>query len=92
MAEQGTLITPYIQGALELIAQLKLGNLITPWTSPVPDRITAQYGNRFPVPPVSFAFLVDVNPVIVDRASIISGAVFPESSYLEPTIGQIWPR
>lgn len=23
---------------------------------------------------------------------IIRGAVFPESVYLEPTIGQIWPR
>lgn len=25
-------------------------------------------------------------------AKTISGAVFPESVYLEPTIGQIWPR
>lgn len=25
-------------------------------------------------------------------AKVVGGAVFPESKYLEPTTGQIWPR
>jgi hypothetical protein len=56
--------------------------------------ISAPIAGSFPVPPVSWANMTDIDEeMTLDTASLpISGAVFPESKYLEPTIGQIWPR
>lgn len=41
-------------------------------------------------------FKVDTDPdegtPISGVANVANGSVFPESTHLEPTIGQIWPR
>lgn len=41
-------------------------------------------------------FKVETDPEegtpISGATTILNGAVFPESTHLEPTIGQIWPR
>lgn len=54
---------------------------------------------RFPVPPSAIAFLTAVDaienaPIAFDSVFgfPIGAALTPESLYLEPTIGQIWPR
>lgn len=52
---------------------------------------------RFKVPPSAFAFLghdIDITLTIIPGVigNVVVGAVYPESNYLEPTIGQIWPR
>jgi len=56
--------------------------------------------NRFPVPPIAWAFLVVNNGLLDDEEMEILrvapptlvGVLHPESNYLEPTLGQIWPR
>lgn len=60
--------------------------------------------SRFPVPPFSLGFFTDIfvineaaidNPIAFDSLGppyIIYGALNPESDFLEPTRGQIWPR
>lgn len=60
--------------------------------------------NRFPVPGFSWGFITDIfvinaaaldNPIAYDALGppyIIFGALNPESDFLEPTRGQIWPR
>lgn len=59
------------------------------------------YANRFPTPPSAFGFLTEVTnedgdvPYMIAGLStpyILIGAVYPESRFLESTIGQIWPR
>lgn len=69
------------------------------------DLVTAVVGysvivaNRFPVPPTAAAFLTEIEaledtPMVFDVVfgPPIAAALSPESVYLEPTIGQIWPR
>ena len=72
-------ITPYHQGEVTGIADI--------------------LANRFPTPPQAVGFLTD--PFFELDVSIlvegivgnpISGALTAEGKYLEPTIGQIWPR
>lgn len=59
-----------------------------------PKLLSAPIANSFPTPPVAWAWLVTVDPdTVLDGVSaVLPGAVYPESLYLEPTIGQIWPR
>lgn len=94
MATQGTLIEPYVQGALEFIDPFGYGDLITPYQVTAVDILSAPIANRFPTPPTAWAFLIDPDeePAFDRISSAIAGAVYPESVYLEPTIGQIWPR
>jgi hypothetical protein len=62
------------------------------------EAIPLPVSQRFPVPKSAVAGCVNVETEWTLTAGVISpytinGAVAnPESSYLEPTIGQIWPR
>lgn len=51
---------------------------------------------HFFFPPVAFSFLTNVDDAwATDRVMspyLLTGALLPEGAYLEPTIGQIWPR
>lgn len=59
-------------------------------------RITGIASDSFPTPPSSFGWLGDVNFDItlygLEAPYILTNAVAPESTHLEPTLGQIWPR
>lgn len=90
----GDAITPYTLTELELLGPLPFGDLVTPFTLESVPRASNPITNRFPVPPVAWAFLtlVDFEPAFSKISSSIIGAVYPESPYLESTIGQIWPR
>lgn len=98
MATQGTpLLSPFTLVAPDLVGQLALGDVNTPFEMTALDRVEGLVrANRFPVPPVAWGFLTDVETDMafshVQAPYTIYGALFPESPYLEPTIGQIWPR
>lgn len=102
MAQIATLTEPITIGALvseEMLTPLPSELLVTPYDTPVPDSTPAPIGGRFPTPPSAFAFLTDVE--LENELSIYDGlmapyvyigALSPEGKFLEPTIGQIWPR
>lgn len=53
----------------------------------------------FPVPPLAVAFVTEVEEAVGPKTLVgnppmlvVHGALFPQSDYLEITIGQIWPR
>lgn len=96
MALIATLAEPVVITDLELVDPYAYGDLTTPFTLDVaPTGFSAILANRFPTPPAAFGFLTDVLDAVSDPAGIagvLTGAVYPESGYLEPTIGQIWPR
>jgi hypothetical protein len=100
MAAIGTLIEPATIDTVEQFQPLPIGPLIdvAPITSV--SGASAPVANRFPVAPSAFAFLTGVDSLL-DEPIVISGlmspyfivgAVYPQSDYLEPTLGQIWPR
>jgi hypothetical protein len=97
MAVQGNLITPYFV-EVNLLEPAAYGDLVTPFEMDDPIGIVGvNLTNRFPTPPVAWGFLVDVEDAVGPIVGLsgrytIIGAVYPESDYLEPTIGQIWPR
>lgn len=70
------------------------GDLVTPYQVAAIDQLSAPIAGRFPVPPVAWAFLIDVDLEMffdtIEKAYF--GAMNPEGTHLEPTIGQIWPR
>lgn len=79
------------------------GNLNQPYTMTALPDFTFEgiiRGGQFPTPPSALAFLVDPfaeSDIELAFSRIhtpyaITGALFPESDYLEPTTGQIWPR
>ena len=98
MATQGTpLVTPFSLAAIELLGD----NLGTPLAIPfemvsVNALSGTNFIQRFPTPPSVGSFLTDVEiEMAFDRIQapyVFTGAVYPESPFLEPTIGQIWPR
>lgn len=104
MAVQGTLCAPYTQGALNLVDAIPQGGLCQPYSLDVPPSgIEGVLAQRFPVPPSAFGFLTSLNELYeniipvgpgigLKAPHMITGAVLPEGAYLEPTIGQIWPR
>lgn len=59
-----------------------------------PKRLSEPIGNSFPVPPTAWGWLItpEVDLAYDGVLAVLAGAVYPESLYLEPTIGQIWPR
>lgn len=75
-----------------------IANCIEPVTITAVDLVPAgQRNNEFPTPPIAWGFATDLDlelyPIIgLEAPYQIIGAVYPESDYLEPTIGQIWPR
>lgn len=97
MAVQGTpLISPFELSEVWLIGSMPMGDLITPFTQGPVDLMSAPLTSRFPVPPAAGGFLVDVDEefenLSLSPPYFIIGAMYPESDYLEPTTGQIWPR
>lgn len=73
-----------------------IATLISPEEIASVDHVSPPIAQRFPVPQSAMGFCIDVDFEMVlnglDPRGIIVGAVYPESVYLEPTIGQIWPR
>jgi hypothetical protein len=103
MAQIATLAEPYTLGAIDEVAEIPVGDLIEPYVVGLPDlMVPPVLGNRFPTPPAAFAFLVDplveLDPPVpmtydaIGPPYVIVGALSPAGPYLEPTIGQIWPR
>lgn len=97
MAQFGPLNSPYIQGDTELVGAAPFGDLNTPYELDDPDGVDSTIANRFPTPPIVGAFLTAVDGSVgdiegVSNPYVIAGALLPEGGYLEPTIGQIWPR
>lgn len=96
MANQGNLTFPYEVVTPDLLLGEPVGALVDVELVASPDGVTGTLTNRFPVPPTAGGFCVDVDTGLdvsgLDGAHIIVGALLPEGDYLEPTIGQIWPR
>lgn len=104
MAVQATLVQPVPDFiTVENLAGLPSGRLITPYVMTTAVDFTVDFiiSGRFPTPAAALGFLIDVydeegDPIygVGGLASpyIFTGAVYPESDFLEPTQGQIWPR
>lgn len=99
MAVLGSLNIPYEQGELSLVASFPFGDLVTPFDTPTPDLLGTVIANRFPTPPAALGFLMDTAliPDIYEIGGLegpyyAGGALAPSGDYLEPNIGQIWPR
>lgn len=100
MAVLGTLIEPYQLAAIDFISPIPVGNLVDPYEFVAVDLAGAPISNRFPTPPIAWGFLTDVDFEMITHESwgdplpggYISGALAPAGLFLEPTIGQIWPR
>lgn len=65
------------------------------------DQTPLPIAQRFPVPAFTWGRSVDVADVTPNDGSAVEGlgppyyipnAVLPEGLYMEPTLGQIWPR
>jgi hypothetical protein len=75
-----------------------LGELNTPFEAQNPTGVYSISALRFPTPPIAWGFPTLVLGAFtfpqsrLSSPSFMVGAVNPESSRLEPTIGQIWPR
>lgn len=74
-----------------------IANADAPYSGVTPNGTTTPLVARFPVPAPIIAFVTDLDVEYVLEYStmfggVISGALFPEATHLEPTIGQIWPR
>lgn len=93
MAVIANTVTPYALTEPNFVGPLPFKDLVTPFELESVSLVST-ISNRFPVPPVAWAFLtvVDAELTLDKVSSIVTGAVYPESPYLEPTIGQIWPR
>lgn len=104
MAVEGTeLYEPYSVGApIELMLGVPYGDLVEPYTQGTPELLTGQLNNRFPVPASAQAFLIDLGPLYDPLMSFdylnsvatgyFAGALAPEGDFMEPALGQIWPR
>jgi hypothetical protein len=98
MATQGTpLVSPYELTTVDLVMALPFGDVNTPFEGVNPDGVDGVVrANAFPTPPIAWGFLTDV----IDSWEIegieapyhVGGALAPGGTYLEPNIGQIWPR
>lgn len=91
----GVLVSSPPYDTLELVDRIPIGPLASPYELIEQTGITEILSNRFPVPPTAAGFVTDVPDE--DRKSTgvvmtIISALSPAGSYLEPTIGQIWPR
>lgn len=99
MATIATTITPYL-GVIEHVDPKAYGDVITPFDTPTPDLLGAVTANRFPTPASAVGFTIDPflnigESIVVDGIEgpyTVAGALAPGGDYLEPHIGQIWPR
>jgi hypothetical protein len=106
MATQGTPLVDVdvTGGPLEGVEPIPVGDLTDMFllTRPTVSEVgSVNYGNRFPTPPSAFGFLTMIFDLEgnlpyqfdgLEPPYNIIGALLPEGQYLEPTIGQIWPR
>jgi hypothetical protein len=98
MAVQGTPLIDVIElTSIESVGPAAYGDLITPFEGVVPDSVEATIRtNRFPTPPIAWGFLTEVIDAWqvegVEAPYLVGGALTPGGTYLEPNIGQIWPR
>jgi hypothetical protein len=74
-----------------------IANCISPTELTSVDRVPLPISQRFPVPNQALGFCAIVGDAIAIPVSgptyYFAGVVVsPESNYLEPTTGQIWPR
>lgn len=101
MAIQGNLIAPVPEvTSLQFISPIPAGDLITPYVTVLTPGVTGTITNRFPVPPTAWGFTSDLDLALEGYLILpspgvtqyIMGAVTYEGKYMEPTIGQIWPR
>lgn len=94
------LIEPVVieAGDLSFFQPFPIGGLVTVgWDGAQSGVVGVPVANRFPTPASAIAFLTDepdeeLQPVAGTSPYFINGALSPESDYLEPTLGQIWPR
>lgn len=105
MATQATLNQPFPDLiSVSNVVGLPFRDLVTPYVMTAVSDFTVDsliVAGRFPTPPAALGFLLDIyndegeTVYLLDGLEspyTIGGAVFPESGFLEPTIGQIWPR
>jgi len=96
MAQIANVNEPVTISALEVVQPLPIGPLLDVGTITSVTGYTTTVSNRFPVPPSAAAFLTDVDTQMVPSqqqvSTIIYGALSVAGPYLEPNIGQIWPR
>jgi|tagenome__1003787_1003787.scaffolds.fasta_scaffold20989187_6 hypothetical protein len=100
MAQIAVVNEPVTIGTIQTVQPIPVGPLIDVGDVTSIVGLTSTVSNRFPIPPSAAAFLTDVDalanePLRFDHLMtpyILVGAVAPTGSFLEPTIGQIWPR
>jgi hypothetical protein len=100
MAQIANLSEPYTTPEpTPAIQPLPVGALVDVEPMVVHAGVVSTITNRFPTPPSATAFLVDPfaeSDLALELGAIygpnIVGALSPAGPYLEPTIGQIWPR
>jgi len=98
MAKIADIITPY-EGVMVLADPMPYGDIITPYEAGTPDLLGALIANRFPTPASAVGFLIDPlgsigEAIVIDGidGDLKAGILAPQSYYLEPKLGQIWPR
>lgn len=98
MAKIADVVTPY-EGVMVLADPKSYGDLVTPYDTPVPYRLGTMFANRFPTPASAIGFTIDPllsigEAIVIDgiEGGVLAGVLAPQSYYLEPTRGQIWPR
>lgn len=74
-----------------------IANCTQPVTVATVDSVPVPRISVFPVPPTAWGFATELDLDLYPFIALgppyqIIGAVYPESDFLEPTIGQIWPR
>lgn len=101
MAVQGSPLNDVniIGAPLQTVAGVPVGALRDVHIVAAIERVGGvNYTSRFPTPPAAFGFLIDpTTELAFDRLQPVSGGtligvLLPEGDYLEPTLGQIWPR
>jgi hypothetical protein len=100
MAQVGTIRDVATITSLEKLTPLSYGDFCTPFEMTLPNCISSVMSQRFPVPSIAWGFLAAVeNSSVFPQWAFTRGppyflgsALTPEASYLEPKIGQIWPR
>lgn len=100
MAIVAELNQPVTIDGLNLLEQIPVGGLtIGGWDGSINGLTGGAISNRFPTPPSAVGFLtldpdeeLDHIHIGATPPYVIFGALAPRSDFLEPTLGQIWPR
>jgi hypothetical protein len=70
------------------------GNGVSIHTVTDPIGVSVPVQGRFPLPAIAWGYCVGLENALLTPVGVIPipSALNPESPYLEPKIGQIWPR